>query len=139
MSDTADQGSSETLRQTPLYALHLALGARMVGFAGYDMPLQFPTGVLKEHLHTRASAGLFDVSHMGQIAVRAKSFDMSDAARALERIVPVDVVGLGPGRQRYAFFTNEAGGVLDDLMIARFADFFILSDSFYQDEFSMSA
>jgi aminomethyltransferase len=90
------------------------------------MPLQYPTGVLKEHLHTRAAAGLFDVSHMGQIAVRAKSCDMSEAARALERIVPVDVVGLGTGRQRYAFFTNEAGGVLDDLMIARFADFFIL-------------
>jgi aminomethyltransferase len=126
MSVAADKPSSDSLRQTPLYDLHRALGARMVGFAGYEMPVQYPMGVLKEHLHTRAAAGLFDVSHMGQIVLRAKRGDVVDAARALERLVPVDVVGLAVGRQRYAFFTNEAGGILDDLMIARFPDSLLL-------------
>ena len=74
------------------------------------MPVQYPTGILKEHLHTRAAAGLFDVSHMGQVAVRARSGDLADAAAALERLVPMDVLGLAPGRQRYALFTNAAGG-----------------------------
>ena len=126
MSVAADKPSSDSLRRTPLYDLHRALGARMVGFAGYEMPVQYPMGVLKEHLHTRAAAGLFDVSHMGQIVLRAKRGDVDEAARALERLVPVDVVGLAVGRQRYAYFTNEAGCILDDLMIARFPDSLLL-------------
>ena len=126
MSVAADKPSSDSLGQTPLYDLHRALGARVIGFAGYEMPVQYPMGVLKEHLHTRAAAGLFDVSHMGQIVLRAKRGDVDEAARALERLVPVDVLGLAVGRQRYAFFTNEAGGILDDLMIARFPDSLLL-------------
>ena len=92
----------------------------MVPFAGYDMPVQYATGVLREHLHTRSSAGLFDVSHMGQIALRPKSGKVEDAALALERLVPQDMVGVAAGRQRYAQFTNAAGGILDDLMVANF-------------------
>ena len=114
------------LQRTPLHALHLARGGKMVPFAGYDMPVQYATGVLKEHLHTRKHAGLFDVSHMGQIALRAKSGRLEDSARALERLVPQDVVALAAGRQRYAQFTNEAGGILDDLMIANFGDHLFL-------------
>ena len=95
MSVAADKPASNSLRRTQLYELHRALGARMVGFAGYEMPVQYPMGVLKEHLHTRAAAGLFDVSHMGQIVLRAKRGDVDEAARALERLVPVDVLGLG--------------------------------------------
>jgi len=110
------------LKRTPLHALHVSLGARMVPFAGYDMPVQYPAGVLKEHLHTRKSAGLFDVSHMGQLTLRAKSGKVKDAALALERLVPQDLVALGAGRQRYAQFTNETGGILDDLMVANFGD-----------------
>jgi aminomethyltransferase len=117
---------SEVLHRTPLYALHVELGARMVPFAGYAMPVQYKPGVLKEHLHTRESAGLFDVSHMGQIVLQAKSGDMQDAARALERLVPVDIVGLQPGRVRYAFFTNVQGGMLDDLTVANFGDRLLL-------------
>ena len=103
---------SDTLLKTPLFDLHVSLGARMVPFAGYEMPVQYPLGVLKEHLHTRAHAGLFDVSHMGQVELRGP-----DAAAALETLVPVDVMGIAPGKQRYALFTNDAGGILDDLMI----------------------
>jgi aminomethyltransferase len=114
------------LNRTPLHALHLSRGGKMVPFAGYQMPVQYSAGVLKEHLHTRARAGLFDVSHMGQIALRAKSGRVEDAARALERLVPQDVVALAPGRQRYAQFTNETGGILDDLMIANFGDYLFL-------------
>ncbi len=114
------------LKTTPLHALHLTLGARMVPFADYDMPVQYPAGVLKEHLHTRAAAGLFDVSHMGQVIVRARSGDNADAARALESLVPVDVLGLGENRQRYALFTDESGGILDDLMIANRGDHFFV-------------
>ncbi len=110
------------LKRTPLHALHLSFGAKMVPFAGYDMPVQYAAGVLKEHLHTRQKAGLFDVSHMGQIALRAKSGRVEDAALALERLVPQDFLALAPGRQRYAQFTNEAGGILDDLMVANFGD-----------------
>jgi aminomethyltransferase len=106
------------LKETPLHPLHIDLGARMTAFAGYDMPLQYQRGVLQEHLHTRAAAGLFDVSHMGQIALYPRSGHVADAALALERAVPVDVLGLKPGRQRYAFFTNESGGIIDDLMVA---------------------
>jgi aminomethyltransferase len=115
-----------TLRKTPLHALHLARGGKMVPFAGYDMPVQYAAGVLKEHLHTRAAAGLFDVSHMGQIALRPKSGKVEDAALALERLVPQDVVAIAPGRQRYAQFTNAAGGLLDDLMVANFGDHLFL-------------
>ncbi len=111
---------------TPLTAAHESRGARMLPFAGYLMPLQFPAGILKEHLHTRAEAGLFDVSHMGQITVRPKSGRLEDAARALEALVPMDVLGLAPGRQRYATFTNEAGGILDDLMFANRTDHLLL-------------
>ena len=114
------------LKRTVLYDLHLELGAKMVPFAGYEMPVQYPMGVLKEHLHTRAQAGLFDVSHMGQILLTAKSGRVEDAALALERLVPVDVAGLADGRQRYAFFTNDAGGILDDLMVANRGDHLFL-------------
>ena len=110
------------LQRTALHALHVSLGAKMVPFAGYDMPVQYATGVLKEHLHTRSSAGLFDVSHMGQIVLRAKSGRVEDAGRALELLVPQDILGVAPGRQRYAQFTNEGGGILDDLMVANFGD-----------------
>ena len=118
--------SDEALKHTPLHALHVTLGARMVPFAGYEMPVQFRPGVLKEHLHTRAAAGLVDVSHMGQIAVRAKSGDARDAARALERLVPVDILGLALGRLRYAFFTNARGGILDDVMVANRGDHLLI-------------
>ena len=110
------------LERTVLYDLHLELGAKMVPFAGYEMPVQYPMGVLKEHLHTRAQAGLFDVSHMGQVILRPKSGDAADAARAFEALMPVDVLGLAEGRQRYGLFTNEAGGILDDLMFANRGD-----------------
>ena len=118
--------SALPLKQTPLHALHVSRGGKMVPFAGYDMPVQFGTGVLREHLHTRASCGLFDVSHMGQIALRPKSGRVEDAARALEWLVPQDILALAPGRQRYALFTNEAGGILDDLMVANFGDHLFL-------------
>ncbi|WP_137128866.1 glycine cleavage system aminomethyltransferase GcvT [Rhizobium sp. FY34] len=110
------------LHTTPLHALHVSLGARMVPFAGYDMPVQYPAGVLKEHLHTRAKAGLFDVSHMGQVLVKADTGAYADAALALEALVPVDILGLKPGRQRYGFFTDDAGNILDDLMLANRGD-----------------
>jgi aminomethyltransferase len=118
--------SDISLKTTPLHALHIQRGGKMVPFAGYDMPVQYAAGVLKEHLHTRSSAGLFDVSHMGQIALRAKSGKVEDAARALERIVPQDIVAVAPGRQRYAQFTNEDGGIRDDLMVANFGDHLFL-------------
>ncbi len=114
------------LKRTPLHALHAACGGKMVPFAGYDMPVQFSTGVLREHLHTRCSAGLFDVSHMGQIALRPKSGKVEDAALALERLVPQDILAVTPGRQRYAQFTNAAGGILDDLMVANFGSHLFL-------------
>jgi aminomethyltransferase len=115
-----------TLKRTPLQALHVSLGGKMVPFAGYEMPVQYTPGVLREHLHTRAAAGLFDVSHMGQIAVGAKSGRIEDAAIALERLVPQDVAGIAPGRQRYAQFTNDDGGILDDLMVANFGEYLFL-------------
>jgi aminomethyltransferase len=114
------------LKRTPLHALHVASGGKMVPFAGYDMPVQYGTGVLREHLHTRTSAGLFDVSHMGQIALRPRSGKLEDAALALERLVPQDMLAVAPGRQRYAQFTNESGGILDDLMVANFGDYLFL-------------
>lgn len=102
------------LAHTPLHALHLELGARMVPFAGYDMPVQYPAGIVAEHTACRTGAALFDVSHMGQLLLEG-----ADAAAALETLVPVDVQGLAVNKQRYAFFTNDAGGILDDLMITR--------------------
>jgi aminomethyltransferase len=110
------------LKHTPLHALHVRLGGRMVPFAGYDMPVQYSSGIIKEHLHTRAAAGLFDVSHMGQIALRPRSGRIEDAARVLETLLPADILGLAAGRQRYTLLTNDAGGVLDDLMVSNQGD-----------------
>jgi glycine cleavage system T protein (aminomethyltransferase) len=114
------------LKTTPLHSLHLELGARMTAFAGYDMPVQYPLGVLKEHLHTRAAAGLFDISHMGQVALYPRSGHVADAALALERLIPSDIVSLEPGRQRYSLFTSENGGILDDIMVANRGDHLLL-------------
>jgi aminomethyltransferase len=114
----AQTESAQALRRTPLYAMHVRLGARMVPFAGYEMPVQYPGGIIKEHLHTRTAASLFDVSHMGQIALRPRSGRGEDVARALETLVPGDIVGLTARRQRYTLFTDPAGGVLDDLMVS---------------------
>lgn len=110
----------EPLR-TPLYALHVELGGRMVPFAGYAMPVQYPTGILKEHAQTRNAAGLFDVSHMGQVELRGEG-----VAEALETLLPVDVIDLPVGRQRYALFTDEQGGILDDLMVTNAGDRLVL-------------
>jgi len=109
-------------KRTGLFDLHQELGARMVPFAGYDMPVQYPLGVLGEHRHTRAKAGLFDVSHMGQVLLRPVSGNVEQAARALETLVPADLIGLQPGRQRYGVFTGDTGGILDDMMIANRGD-----------------
>lgn len=105
------------LKRTPLYEFHVAHGGKMVPFAGYEMPVQYPLGVMKEHLHTRAAAGLFDVSHMGQVALSSTE-GLEACMLALETLVPVSVAGLKRDRQRYGIFTNDAGGILDDLMIA---------------------
>jgi aminomethyltransferase len=112
---------SPTLLKTALYDLHIEAGAKMVPFAGYEMPVQYKLGVKKEHLHTREAAGLFDVSHMGQLMLTG-----DDAAAMLEALVPVDIIDLPVGKQRYAFFTNEKGGILDDLMIANLGDCFFV-------------
>ena len=117
-STTAPLGA---LLHTPLHALHLELGAKMVPFAGYAMPVSYPQGILAEHRQCRESAVLFDVSHMGQLRLTG-----DDAAAALETLVPVDIVGLDPGKQRYALFTNDAGGILDDLMVTRREDHLFL-------------
>lgn len=109
--------TTQALARTPLYNLHVELGARMVPFAGYEMPVQYPTGVLKEHAHTRTQAGLFDVSHMGQVRLSG-----SGAATALESLMPVDIVDLPANMQRYAMFTDEHGGILDDLMVSNAGD-----------------
>jgi aminomethyltransferase len=108
------QMSDSVLLQTPLHALHLELGAKMVPFAGFEMPVSYPAGIMAEHKHCRTAAGLFDVSHMGQLRLLGP-----DAAAALETLVPVDVIDLPVGKQRYGLFTNTNGGILDDLMITR--------------------
>ena len=108
---------SQELLVTPLHALHIEMGGKMVPFAGYDMPVQYALGVRKEHLHCRAEAGLFDVSHMGQLRLHGEN-----AAKAIEALVPVDIIDLPAGKQRYAFFTNEQGGINDDLMVTNFGD-----------------
>ena len=113
--------SDHTLLKTPLHGLHLSLGARMVPFAGYDMPVQYPAGLMAEHKHTRAAAGLFDVSHMGQIRLVG-----ADAARALETLIPMDVMGLGLNQQRYGLLLNEQGGIIDDLMFVNRGDDLLL-------------
>ena len=108
------------LKILPLDGLHRELGAKMVPFAGYDMPVQYAAGVMKEHLHTRAAAGLFDVSHMGQVILRGADYET--VALAMETLVPVNIAGLGENRQRYGFFTDDQGGILDDLMLANRGD-----------------
>src|SRR5215475_5326420 len=108
--------TDQPLRRTPLYALHIELGAKMVPFAGYEMPVQYPTGVLKEHLHTREKAGLFDVSHMGQAFLSG-----TDPAKALERVTPADVIGLKEGMQRYGLLLNDQGTIKDDFMFTKLA------------------
>jgi aminomethyltransferase len=114
--------TAENLKVTPLNSLHKELGARMVPFAGYEMPVQYPTGILTEHKHTRAAAGLFDVSHMGQVRITG-----ADPARALEALVPGDLVALDVGKMRYTMFTNDAAGILDDLMVnKRDRDLFVI-------------
>jgi len=116
-----DSNSAAALLKTPLHSLHVELGAKMVPFAGYDMPVSYPAGILAEHRRCREAAVLFDVSHMGQLRLVGDA-----AAAALETLAPVDVVGLADGRQRYALFTDEAGGILDDLMLTRRADHLFL-------------
>ncbi|ABC30585.1 glycine cleavage system T protein [Hahella chejuensis KCTC 2396] len=108
----AESHNNAEMAKTPLYDLHVECGAKMVEFAGYAMPVTFPAGIIKEHLHTRAKAGLFDVSHMGQVRLKG-----AGAAEALEALVPGDIVGLENGAQRYTLFTNDKGGILDDLMV----------------------
>ncbi|MEF3048237.1 glycine cleavage system aminomethyltransferase GcvT [Pseudotabrizicola sp. L79] len=117
MTESNDDG----LKRLGLHDLHLSLGGKMVPFAGYEMPVQYPAGVMKEHLHTRTAAGLFDVSHMGQVILRPKA-DMAALVAGFEAMMPVDVAGLGQGRQRYGLFTNDQGGILDDLMFANRGD-----------------
>jgi aminomethyltransferase len=111
------ESQSESLAETPLAALHRELGGRMVGFAGYALPVQYPAGIMAEHLHCRAAAALFDVSHMGQAELRGEG-----AAAALEALTPADVAGLKPGRQRYGLLTSPSGGILDDFMFANLGD-----------------
>ena len=105
------------LQRTPLYDLHVELGAKLVPFAGYEMPVQYPLGILKEHLHTRDQAGLFDVSHMGQAWLEAEPGE--DAAALIETLLPGDIASLAPGRIRYSLLLDDEGGILDDLMVTR--------------------
>jgi len=117
LNDTAEQ----PLHHLTLEALHLSMGARLVPFAGYAMPVQYAAGLMAEHLHCRAAAGLFDVSHMGQVILRPRA-GLAALQAAFEAMMPVDVAGVAPGRQRYGLFTNAAGGILDDLMFANRGD-----------------
>ena len=112
--------SSTSLQRTPLYELHVSLGAKMVPFAGYEMPVQYPLGILKEHLHTRDGAGLFDVSHMGQAVLIGP--DHETTAAALEALIPADILNLKPGQQRYSQLLTDDGGIIDDLMVTRSTD-----------------
>lgn len=120
--------SEETLQRTPLYEIHKVLGAKLVSFAGYEMPVQYPTGILAEHKWTRESAGLFEVSHMGQCSVLGPNFEIT--ARAFEMLVPADLLSLVPGQQRYSQLLNIQGGISDDLMITR-SNWEGLEDSLY--------
>jgi aminomethyltransferase len=130
---SANSSTDTALARTPLYDLHVEMGAKMVSFAGYAMPVSYPPGILKEHLHTREHAGLFDVSHMGQIRISGNA-----AARALESLMPMDILALEPNRQRYALLTNEAGGIIDDLIVTRATDYFslVVNASRKQDDFA---
>ena len=112
---------AEQLQRLGLHDLHVSLGGKMVPFAGYQMPVQYGAGVMKEHLHTRTAAGLFDVSHMGQVILRPRG-SYEATALAFEALMPVDVIAVKPGRQRYGLFTNDTGGILDDLMFANRGD-----------------
>ena len=123
-TETVLTDSPGPLKRTPLYELHKELGARLVPFAGYEMPVQYPTGILAEHAQTRTAAGLFDVIHMGQVRLTARPGQ--NAAKALETLVPGDITGLQPGQQRYTQFTNEQGGILDDLMVTSTGDHLLL-------------
>jgi aminomethyltransferase len=118
---TSTDADGVRLARTPLYDLHVELGARMVAFAGYHMPVQYPDGIIHEHQHTRSAAGLFDVSHMGQVRLSG-----TDAALALESMTPMDVAGLAPGDMRYGAFTAEGGGILDDIIVANAGDCLII-------------
>jgi len=118
--DAVVSAAAAPLKRTPLHSLHVARGARMVPFAGYDMPVQYASGIIAEHNHVRDQAGLFDVSHMGQAFLVGA--DHETVARALETLVPGDIVGLAPGRQRYTQLTDENGGIIDDLMVTRSGD-----------------
>jgi len=109
-------------RQIPLEALHRALGAKFGPFAGFDMPIQYPAGLKAEHLQTRAQAGLFDVSHMGQLVIRARDGSVGSLQRGLEAALPVDFDGWEPGLQKYSYLLNEAGGIEDDLMLVNLGD-----------------
>jgi aminomethyltransferase len=117
---------SASLFRTPLFDLHREQGGRFAPFAGYEMPMHYAAGILKEHLHTREAAGVFDVSHMGQIAVRPRRGELAAAQRALERIVPSDVLGLGVGQQSYSLLTNREGGIIDDVIIGNLGDHLLL-------------
>ncbi|RTL72673.1 MAG: glycine cleavage system aminomethyltransferase GcvT [Hyphomicrobiales bacterium] len=117
MASPTETTQAAPLLRTPLFDLHVGLGAKMVPFAGYEMPVNYPAGILKEHLHSRARAGLFDVSHMGQAMLEGP--DHATVAKALEALVPADILNLKPGQQRYSQLLNEAGGIIDDLMITR--------------------
>ncbi len=114
---TSTRPDDTPIKTVPLDALHRELGAKMVPFAGYDMPVQYPAGVMTEHTHTRTGAGLFDVSHMGQVRLHG-----TNAAHALEKLVPGDITALDAGRTRYTMFTNDQGGILDDLMVTQRGD-----------------
>ncbi len=117
--DTTKEVGQTELKRTALHGLHTALGAKMVPFAGYDMPVQYSLGVLKEHLHTREKAGLFDVGHMGQCFITAEDGTFATAAAALEALVPASISDMEPGQQRYTQLLNDEGGILDDLMVSR--------------------
>ena len=126
MTQTAAPDPWRPFSRTPLHGLHLKLGARMVPFCGYELPVQYPGGIIAEHTQTRTHAGLFDVSHMGQVRVRPSSSMMEDVCLALERLTPANIVDLPEGRQRYALLTAPDGGILDDIMVARKTDHLLL-------------
>jgi aminomethyltransferase len=125
--------SDTPLQRTPLYDLHRELGGKLVPFAGYEMPVQYPAGILAEHLHCREGAALFDVSHMGQVTLAGDR-----AAAALETLVPGDIAGLGAGRTRYTLFTDEQAGILDDLMVTNAGDhlFLVVNAGCKKDDFA---
>ncbi len=114
------------LKRTALFDLHRSLGAKAIPFAGYEMPVNYPLGIMKEHLYCRKSAGLFDVSHMGQLVISSNTQSMQFIATELEKLLPIDVLGLGKDRQRYGFLPNKEGGIIDDLMISNRGDHYFV-------------